>query len=81
VDNPVGVRGLRVDEAVAMAETFLDRLYGEAQPAVYVVHGMGSGALRAAVREVLGRDRRYVSAFRSGTPEEGGEAVTVVELR
>jgi DNA mismatch repair protein MutS2 len=44
-----------------------------------VVHGHGTGALREKVREEL-RKSRYVSRFRSGGPQEGGEGVTVVWL-
>jgi len=80
-DNTVDVRGLRVDEALGMVETFVDRCYGRSEPVAYVVHGVGTGALRDAIREHLGRDATYVDRTREGTPEEGGERVTVVYLR
>ena len=41
-----------------------------------IIHGMGTGALRKRVGEVLKMDRR-VSEFRMGGPGEGGSGVTV----
>lgn len=80
-DNTLDVRGLRVDDALSMVETFLDRLFGQEEPVAYIQHGVGSGALRDAVRELLGRSTRYVESFRDGSPDEGGNRLTVVTLR
>jgi DNA mismatch repair protein MutS2 len=78
--NTLDLRGMRVDDAIAMTETFLDRLYGASQPVGFLVHGVGTGALRDAVREYLRGASRYVRRFRSGSFEEGGDRMTVVEL-
>jgi DNA mismatch repair protein MutS2 len=78
-DNTCDLRGLRVDDAVAMATTFLDRALGEGQRAVFLLHGHGTGALREALREELGRTR-YVASFRSAERDQGGDGVTVVWL-
>lgn len=80
-DNTLDVRGLRADEAVALAESFLDRMYGAAEPAAYIVHGVGSGALREALHAHLSRDEAYVAGFRAADQEEGGASVTVVSLK
>lgn len=80
-DNTLDVRGLRADEAVASTQAFLDRLYGAAEPIAFIVHGVGSGALRDAIHEHLSRDNPYVEGFRIGSQEEGGPQVTVVSLR
>ncbi|MFZ1866079.1 MAG: Smr/MutS family protein [Polyangiales bacterium] len=80
-DNTLDVRGLRAEEAVALTEAFLDRMYGAAEPNAYIVHGVGSGALRDAIRELLSRDDTYVEGFREASQEEGGPQVTVVSLR
>ncbi len=79
--NSLDLRGMRVDDAVALVESFLDRLYGASEPAGFIVHGVGSGALRDAVRALLDRSPRYVRSFRRGTFDEGGDRLTVVELR
>jgi DNA mismatch repair protein MutS2 len=78
-DNTCDIRGLRVDDGVAMATTFLDRAMGDGRSVVFLLHGHGSGALREAVREELTRSP-YVARFRSGDPDRGGEGMTVVWL-
>ncbi len=80
-DNTLDVRGLRADDAVALAEAFLDRMYGAAEPSAFIVHGVGSGALREAIHAHLSRDANYVSDFRQATRDEGGPQVTVVSLK
>jgi DNA mismatch repair protein MutS2 len=80
-DNTLDVRGLRADDAVAMAEAFLDRMYGAAEPCAFILHGVGSGALRAAIHEHLSRDNTYVEGFRPATQEEGGPQLTAVSLK
>ena len=80
-DNTLDIRGLRAEEAVSLAEAFLDRMYGNAEPAAYIIHGVGSGALRAALHEHLSRDDSYVEDFRPASQDEGGPQVTVVSLK
>jgi DNA mismatch repair protein MutS2 len=80
-DNTLDVRGLRADDAVALVEAFLDRMYGAAESSVFIVHGVGSGALREAIQAHLGRATSYVAGFRPATPDEGGSQVTVVSLK
>lgn len=77
--NSLDVRGLRVDEALDELEKFLDRLFAANEPAAFVVHGHGTGALRAAIRAHLKRSA-YARRVRPGTPEEGGDGVTVASL-
>jgi len=78
-DNTCDLRGLRVDDGVAMAQSFLDRAIGEGLDVVFLLHGHGTGALRDAIRRELGRSS-YVARSRGGVSDEGGEAVTVVWL-
>ena len=44
-----------------------------------VIHGKGTGALRARVQQVLKGDAR-IASFRSGEAPEGGTGVTIVDL-
>ncbi len=78
-DNPCDLRGLRVEDALGMAMTFLDRAVGERHGAVFLLHGHGTGALRQAIREELGRSP-YVAKWRAGDTDQGGDGVTVVWL-
>jgi DNA mismatch repair protein MutS2 len=72
--------GQRVDAALGRLETFIDDALLHDQRQVEVVHGSGEGILRRAVREFLA-GHREVSAFHAAAPEQGGENVTIVELR
>ena len=74
------LRGMLAHEAVAEADKYLDQAYGSHLKSVTLVHGAGSGALRNAIREFL-RESPVVASFRQGGPTEGGDGVTVVELR
>ncbi|MEM9731445.1 MAG: Smr/MutS family protein, partial [Myxococcota bacterium] len=80
-DNTLDVRGMRSEEAVAMAEAFLDRMYGAAEANAFILHGVGSGALRDAIHAHLERDASYVAEFRQATHDEGGPQLTVVSLK
>ena len=80
VIRPLDVRGLRVDEALRALEEELDRRLREGAEEVQVLHGHGSGALKAAIREHLARSP-YVRRARAGASHEGGDGVTVAELR
>ena len=78
-DNTCDLRGLRADDAVTMATTFLDRCLSSAQSVCFLIHGHGTGALREAVRKEL-RQSPYVAQLRGGESGEGGDGVTVVWL-
>ncbi len=80
-DNTLDVRGTRAEDALAMAETFLDRMYGAGEAQAFIVHGVGSGVLREAIHRYLAGDAHYVAGFREATQDEGGPQVTVVALK
>ncbi|MDA8427793.1 MAG: endonuclease MutS2 [Geobacteraceae bacterium] len=72
--------GLRVDEALDLLEPFLNHASLGGQREVRVIHGLGTGRLRDAVREFLAR-HPLVDEFRAGEPHEGRDGATVVTLR
>jgi len=76
----VDVRGKTADEALEDILAALDRAALAGAPLVRVIHGHGTGRLKAAVRDYLGRSP-YVKDFRSGDRSEGGDGVTVARLR
>jgi len=75
----VDVRGMRVDELDDHILQAIDRAVRADLREVRIIHGKGTGALRARVGEMLKKDTR-VSAFRLGAWNEGGAGVTVAEL-
>ena len=78
-DATCDLRGLRVEDAVSMATSFLDRALGQGTRVAFLLHGHGTGALRDAVRKELARIQ-YVTTFRSAEANQGGDGVTVVWL-
>lgn len=76
VDNVCDVRGQRYEDAQDQVATFVARALELDQDVVIIRHGLGSGALRNAVREALQR-LGNVRKQRAGLLQEGGEAVTV----
>jgi DNA mismatch repair protein MutS2 len=75
----VDVRGERAEEARRRVESHLDRAFLEGASPVRIIHGKGTGALRRTVEEILD-GHSLVRSFRPGSPEEGGDGVTVVDL-
>jgi DNA mismatch repair protein MutS2 len=71
------VRGHRVDEALAVVDQLLDRAVVRGAIGVCVVHGMGTGAVRDAVRKHC-KGHSQVARFRAGVRGEGGDGVTLV---
>lgn len=74
------LRGQRYDEALSRVDGFIDRLISVNEIAGFVLHGHGTGALKAGVREHL-RASAYVEHSRPAEPDEGGDAFTVFWLR
>jgi DNA mismatch repair protein MutS2 len=73
------LRGLRVDDALARVDRALDDAAAKGAARVSVIHGVGGGALRSAVREHLARSP-YVLRFEDAEPNEGGDGVTIAIL-
>jgi DNA mismatch repair protein MutS2 len=74
------LRGKRVDEALEQVVDFLDQATLANHQRVSIIHGHGTGALKSAIRDYL-RESPYVSHFRAGELSEGGDGITVVELK
>ena len=73
------LRGQRAEEALSNFETYLDDAFRAGLPFVRIIHGKGTGALRAAIREAL-HGHPLVRKYESAAPNEGGEGVTVAVL-
>ena len=73
------IRGMTTDEMQGVLGMFLDNAYLANLPSVRIIHGKGTGALRAAVHAELKRSK-YVKRFRLGSYGEGEDGVTIVEF-
>lgn len=75
----IDLRGLRVDEVALPLGRGLDAAILGGLHEVRIIHGKGTGAVRARTRELLSLDGR-VREFRLGVTGEGGSGVTVARL-
>ena len=71
------LRGQQVDEALQNLEFYLDKAFLAGLPWSRIIHGMGMGRLRSAIRQRL-KEHPQVKSFESGKENEGGDGVTVV---
>lgn len=78
--NEINVIGQTVDEAVVNVDAFIDQAVRSGLSKVWVIHGMGTGRLRAGLHDHF-RHHPNVKEFRLGTYGEGESGVTVVTLK
>ena len=76
----LNIIGKHVDEAMPEVEKYLDDCRLKHFKQVRIIHGMGTGALRDAVRDYLDRCD-FVDSYRSGDQHEGSTGATVVILK
>ncbi len=81
VSSEINLLGKTVDEAVAELDKYLDDAILAHLTTVRVVHGKGTGALRAGIHEYLRRQKKHVKSYRLGAFGEGDAGVTIVELK
>ena len=74
------IRGMMTDEGVLEMERFIDSAQLSGISTVIIIHGKGTGALRAAVQQAL-KTNPAVTSYRQGAYGEGEAGVTVVELK
>jgi DNA mismatch repair protein MutS2 len=72
--------GKRVEDAQGLLGRFLDEALLHGEQKLEIVHGAGQGVLRKAVREFLA-ERNEVAIFQAAGADQGGDNVTLVELR
>ncbi|MBT4511739.1 MAG: Smr/MutS family protein [Chloroflexi bacterium] len=78
-ESEIMLRRLTVDEALLKLDRYLSDSYTAGFYCVRVIHGKGTGTLRAEVRRELMR-HPLVESFREGDPWEGGAGVAIVQL-
>ena len=80
VSPELNLLGKTVDEAIAELDKYLDDAYLSHLSPVRIVHGKGTGALRAGVHNYLKR-QKHVKSYRLGAFGEGDAGVTIVEFK
>lgn len=80
VSPEINLIGMTVDEAIPVLDKYLDDAYLAHLPQVRVVHGRGTGALKAGVHRHL-KKLSYVKEYRLGEFSEGDTGVTIVTFK
>ena len=80
ISSKLDLRGYRVEDALDSLEAYLDKASLSNLSPVSIIHGHGTGALKSAVRDFLSTSP-YVSKFRVGEDSEGGDGVSIVNLK
>ena len=83
-DRQVGmeldIRGMLVDDAILVVDRYIDNAVLSGLTEINIIHGKGTGALRAGIQDYL-RTNKRVKSFRLGNYGEGDAGVTVVTLK
>jgi len=80
MSNEVDLRGMDQVEAICVLSLYLDSAMRSNLPSVRIIHGKGTGALRAAVHQELKRNK-FIKSYRLGVYGEGEDGVTIAEFR
>ena len=80
VPMEINVVGERVEDALDIVEEYLDKANAAKMSQVKVIHGIGTGALRTALRNRM-KSLSYIKSFKDGDYHDGGSAVTMVEFK
>ncbi|GAB6066087.1 endonuclease MutS2 [Aquifex pyrophilus] len=78
--NTINLVGKDAETAIRELEKFIEEAYVSGLKVVRIIHGIGSGKLKNAVREFLSKNDK-VKFFRDAYPKEGGAGVTVAYLK
>ncbi len=76
----VDLRGMDTVEAICALSLFLDSAMRSKVSSVRIIHGKGTGALRAAVHQELKRNK-FIKSYRLGVYGEGEDGVTIAEFK
>ena len=76
----IDLRGMDAIEAICVLDRYLDEAMRANLTQVRIIHGKGTGTLRAAVQQDL-KKNKYIKSFRLGVYGEGEDGVTIADFR
>ncbi len=80
VPKSIDLRGMDSIEAVFLTDKYLDDCFMGGLTLVTIIHGKGTGVLRNSITQML-KKHAHVKTFRLGEYGEGGDGVTMVEIK
>ncbi|KOP66871.1 recombination and DNA strand exchange inhibitor protein [Bacillus sp. FJAT-18019] len=80
IRNELDLRGANLEEALIEVDSFIDEAFLGNLGQIYIIHGKGTGILRTGIQEYL-RKHKHVKSYRLGNYGEGGNGVTIAELK
>ena len=80
MSSEVDLRGMDAVEAICALSLYLDSAMRSNLSSVRIIHGKGTGTLRAAVHQEL-KKNKHIKTFRLGVYGEGEDGVTIAEFR
>jgi len=79
-ESKLDIRGMRMQEALQVVETYMDTALMNSASKIEIIHGKGDGILRKAVRKKL-REYRVEMDISHPDPTLGGDGVTLVDIK
>ena len=80
MSQEIDLRGMDSVEAICALSLYLDSAMRAKLPSVRIIHGKGTGVLRAAVQQEL-KKNKFIKSYRLGLYGEGEDGVTIAEFR
>lgn len=80
ISSQIDVRGQTLEEAMMNVDKYIDDAYLAGAGQITIIHGKGTGTLRAGIGQLL-RSNSHVKSYRIGAFNEGGAGATIVEIK